>query len=179
MSKTANGVDEDLPEQPDGREPARLLYLRPTDRGVWLLVLFSPIGALAAAYDARDMNAAIVTSIVCIVLMTLTLWIAIGWSGRRRVAEVWLDGDMLKVRRSDLFNRGKVLKIPLAETSNWKALLENYSKHRLEVAEFDHEGHTFTLQVSGSQFVDLDTFNAWVASGRPQLEAQTGLPHQA
>lgn len=143
-------------------DAGQLIYQRRTGRSIWLVLPVAPIAAMAAAAEDRNWTAGAVSSAIALLLAVATVWIAIGWSGRTRLAEVRLDGDTLLVQRGHLLNRGKTWRIPLSETRNWKALLENYGRGQLEVAAFDHDGVTYILQIGGADYADLDQLNAWI-----------------
>src|SRR5690606_21308360 len=121
-----------------------------------------PIAAMGAAIDDGDWTSGIVPAAVSLVAIIAVLWFAIGWSGRTRVAEVQLRDGILIIRRGHIFDRGRVLHFPFSETSHWKVILEQYGHRRLEVAQFDHGETTYTLQIGGADYADLDTLNAWV-----------------
>ena len=140
----------------------RLIYRRRTGPAIWLLFLGPPIAAMAAAIDDRGWEAGILPAATAFAGIVVVLWIAIGWSGRTRLAEVHLRDGILIVRRSHIFDRGKVLHIPLSETRDWSAIIERSGKHRLEVARFDHGDTAYVLQLGGAEYADLATLNAWI-----------------
>ncbi|ODT81034.1 MAG: hypothetical protein ABS76_13120 [Pelagibacterium sp. SCN 64-44] len=144
------------------KDEGKLIYRRRTGWLIWLWFIIPPIAAMGAAIDDGSWEMGIVPSAISFVAIVVVLWFAIGWSGRTRVAEVRLQDDILLMRRSHIFDRGKVLHIPLSETRNWSAVLEHYGSRRLEVAQFDHGETTYTLQIAGAEYVDLDKLNAWV-----------------
>ena len=140
----------------------QLIYRRRMGWPIWLLFIVAPIAAMGAAIDDGNWEAGIVPSAISLVVIIAILWLAIGWSGRTRVAEVQLRDGILLIRRSHIFNRGRVLHVPLSETGNWKATLEHYGQRRLEVAQFDHGEITYTLEIGGAEYADLDTLNVWI-----------------
>jgi len=143
-------------------EPGRLIFQYRTGRGVWAFVPLVLVPVWIAAAEDQNWGAGVVASVVAVAILTATLWIAIGWSGRTRLAQAWLDGDEIVVQRGNMIDRGEVLRFPLAETRNWRALAERMRYNDVEVAAFDHGGVTYTLQITGAQFADLDTLNGWI-----------------
>lgn len=152
----------------------QLVYRRRTGRGIWLFLLGPPIAAMAAALEDRNWAGGALASVLSVLLLAATLWIAIGWSGRTRLAEVRLDGDTLVVRRSHILDRGKTWRIPLSETRNWQARLEHYARQSFEAAAFDHRGVTYILPISGAQYADLDQLNAWIEQHAGDGKASSG-----
>src|SRR5690606_10097274 len=132
---------------------------RRTGWAIWLLVFVAPIAAMGAAIDDGNWESGIVPATVSLVAIIAVLWFAIGWADRTRVR---LRDGILLIRCGHIFDRGRVLLVPFSETSHWKAILEHYGHRRLEVAQFDHGEATYTLQIGGSDYADLDTLNAWV-----------------
>jgi len=146
--------------------PGKLIYKRKTmEWPIWLVSVVAPVAAMAGAIEDDNWKIGVFPAALSWVAVIAVLWIAIGWSGRTRLAEVHLRGGILFLRRGHIFNRGRVLHVPLSETSSWKAIVERYGSERVEVAQFDHRETTYTLQIDGADYVDLDMLNFWIESG--------------
>lgn len=152
-------------------DAGQLIYRRRTERGVWLIFVFVLIGVMLGASKDRspDWEAVIVSVVVATPLCFAIVWIAIARSGRTRLAEVCLRDGILTVRRGHMLDRGRVLRIPLSETGNWRKLVEHYGRGRrdLDVVKFDHGGTTFVLEITGAQHADMKVLNAWVGAAAP------------
>lgn len=150
---------------------------------MWLVSVVAPVAAMAGAIGDDNWKIGVFPAALFWVAVIAVFWIGIGWSGRTRLAEVHLQDGILFLHRSHIFNRGRVLYVPLSETSRWKAIVERYGNERLEVAQFYHRETTYTLQIDGADYADLGMLNCGSRKASKPLPAllegtiETDCPH--
>lgn len=154
-----------------------IIFFSPASRWFLVFPLISGLAALGAAYDDGKLPEAWWVSILATVLALGVFWVTFLLLGRSTFSEVVLAGDVLECKRSDLFNRGEIVAIPIAETSGWVRYVQGAGRKSREVIEFFHRGRKYTFVLSEAQYADTDAFAALAEgrlSSRPAAHADQG-----